>query len=559
MYTAKKHKAILNQFRCGSTLKYGRTGLTFVVLLSLSLILTGIRPVHAWNFGINASPDTRYAFPGQTVTYNVAVSLLTGPAEVVQLMVSPMTVDLLGFSFWFSPSSSGTPPFTRTLYVTVSSSKAPGTYSIPVTGFNVHVGWRPDGVTLVVLPSSPTTDWALSNPTMNPVSPKVGDPTTFSVLLSTLSTNRPYPQSVRIGAIFDGVFLGTVTVSYPGPTGYPALLTTASIPWTAKEGYHTMVLIVDPSPYSYDDPNRYNNQVSMSFSVSAAPPPFDFSVSASPPAQKVTAGETTSYMIVVSLVSSTSQPVTLSLVGLPSGATYLFNPLSSSPTFQSTLGVTTTNSALAGIYTLTLTASGGGVTRTTNLSLEIEPAPVEDFTIIISPPSSEIAQGSDATFVVTINSIAGFKSAVDLSALGMPTEATPTFSLSKLTPGGSCILTMKTTRNTPIGTYAITITATGAGKVHDATVGLTIKQGPPPSLFEILAQYSLILVVSLIVLAVLVMILFRRRGKPSSKPAPPPTPASTPKTPSAFCASCGSKIPDDAEFCPKCGAKKVAA
>jgi len=102
-----------------------------VALLSLFLVLQSSGPVYAWNFSVNVEPEVRYAFPGQTVSYTVYVGLVTGPAAVVNLLVSPYSIELNGLSFSFSPSSSGTPPFTRTLYVTVSTGKAAGTYTIP--------------------------------------------------------------------------------------------------------------------------------------------------------------------------------------------------------------------------------------------------------------------------------------------------------------------------------------------------------------------------------------------------------------------------------------------
>lgn len=527
--------------------------MALMALLTCFLALASITPVYAWNFSVNAEPEIKYAFPGQTVTYTVSVSLLAGPAEVVQLLVSPMTIQLQGLTFWFSPTASGTPPLARTLYVSVSSSKAPGSYTIPVAGFNVHVGFRSDNVQLVVLASAASTDWVLSNPTMNPASPKVGDPTTFSVILRSFSTNRPYPQTVRIGAILDSAFLGYGTVSYPGPTGFPMSVSLAT-PWVAAEGSHTLIWAADPSPYSYEDPNRYNNEVSMSFTVSAAPPPFDFSVSVSPSIQKVTAGESASYVIVVSLVSGTGQPVSLSLVGLPSGATHFFNPPSSNPTFQSTLEVGTTKTTAQGSYTLSLTVSGGGVTKTASLILEVEAAPEEDFTIIVAPTSSEIEQGEVATHIVTINSIAGFKSTVDLSASGLPDGATATFSTTKITPGGSSTLTIKTSKKTPAGSYAITVAGSGAGKTHDATVALTIKEGKPPSFLETLGEYSLLIIVILVVLVVVMAVfaLWRRQPRPSPAPSP------TVKPLGVFCVSCGSTIPNDAQFCPKCGTKKVS-
>lgn len=542
--------------------------------------------MYAWNFTVNAEPETRSAFPGQTVTYTVFVGLVTGPAAVVQLLVSPWTIELQGLSFWFDPSASGTPPFTRTLYATISSGKAPGTYTIPVAGFHPSVGWRTDNVQLVVLPTAPITDWALSNPTMNPSSPKVGDSTTFSAILRALSTNRPYPQSVRVAALLDGIPLGSGMLTYPGPTGV-LMTVTLTTPWAATEGHHTILWVADPSPYSYQDPYRYNNEASLSFTVSAAPPPFDFSISASPPTQMVTAGESTSYVIVVTLVSGTGQPVSLSLAGLPSGATRSFNPPSSTPTFQSTLDIYTTKTTKAGTYTLTLTASGGGVTKTAGLTLEIEPAPEEDFSIVVAPTSSEIEQGEVTTHTVSINAIAGFTAAVDLSISGVPEGTTASFSQTKLLPGGTSTLTIKTSRKTPTRAHAITIVASGGGKTHDATVAMTVKEGKPPSILEMLAEYWLmvigILAALIVALIVFVAFLLRRReevgrlgvwerhitpfedqdleeealGGVDTTARLLLAPRARGRPSEAICVSCQERIPADATFCPKCGAKQA--
>lgn len=493
--------------------------IVLIALLSLLLVLQSSNLVYAWDFNVNAEPETRYAFPGQTVSYTVQVNLVVPPAGVVSLLVSPWTPQLDGLSFSFSPSASGTPPFSRTLYATVSSAKPPGTYTIPVAGFNAATGFRTDYVQLVVLAAAPITDWSLSSPAMNPPSPKIGDPTTFSVVLRALSTNQPYPQSVRVSAILDGTFLGSGTLSYPGPTGVP-MTVTLTTPWIATEGHHNMLWTADPSPYSYQDPYRYNNEAVLSFTVAAAPPPFDFSVSVSPPTQKITAGESTSYVIVVLLVSGAAQPVSLGLVGLPSGVTHTFNPISSNPTFQSTLEVTTTKTAKPGTYTLSLTASGGGVTKTASLTLEIEAAPEEDFTIMVTPASSEVEQGEATTYVITVNAVAGFKSAVDLSTSGVPAETVASFSQTKIMPGGTSVLTIKTSRKTPTGAHAITVVASGAGKTHDATIVLTVKQGKPPTIGETFAEYGLIIIVLLTVLVtvlVTIVAFLAMRRKPSTR------------------------------------------
>ena len=390
---------------------------------------------------------------------------------------------------------------------------------------------------------------------MKPSSPKIGDPTIFSVALTALSTNRPYPQSVRVVAVLDGTLLGSGTLSYPGPTG-ASMSVSLTTPWIATEGQHTMLWIADPSPYSYQDPYRYNNEATLSFTVAAAPPPFDFSISASPSTQKVTAGETTSYVIVVSLMSGTAQPVSLTLSGLPSGATHSFNPPSSSPTFQSTLEIRTGKTTAAGTYTLSLTASGGGVTKTASLTLEIEAAPVEDFNIVVAPTSSEIQQGEIATHTITVNAIAGFTAAVDLSVSGLPAEATASFSLTRITPGGTSALTIRTSRRTPTGAYAITVVASGGGKTHDATIALTVKEGKPPTFLEMLAEYGLavvgLLAALVVALIVIVAVLVLRRRPPAAPSVRPPSVQPS----EVFCMSCGAKMASDAMFCPKCGAKR---
>lgn len=511
-------------------------------------VIVGV-PSSAWGFSI--SPASRTISPGGTTSFTVSITGTSGGTSI-QLLQSP---PILGISVSFSTNNLPA-PYTSIMYVTVDSSKAAGSYPMQVYAHPAGTLFPgPDNkyqiVNVIVGATAPTvatTDWSLSNPTMNPVSVRVGDSATFSVALRSLSTDRPYPQSVRIEAVLDGTLLGGSTLSYAGPTGTLATVTLTT-PWTAREGSHTIVWTVDPAPYQYNDPNRYNNQASMSFSVSATPPSFDFSISVSPPTQEVSAGKSTSYLITISLAAGAAQPVTLSLAGLPSGVTYSLNPLSSNPTFQSTLEVQAPASAEPGTYDLTLTGSGGGVTKIVALGLEIQAPEEEDFIIIVTPGSSTIEQGEIVTQIVRINAVAGFKSAVTLSASGLPAGVTASFSQSSLTPDSTSTLTLRTSKGTPAGAHAITILASGGGKTHDTTVTLNVKE-KTLSAFDIISENSLIIAGLLAALIIALAALATR------KPRAPPTPPSAPKKPTTFCTSCGSAIPDDSEFCPKCGTKK---
>src|SRR5204862_2540212 len=89
----------------------------------------------------------------------------------------------------------------------------------------------------------------------------------------------------------------------------------------------------------------------------------DFSLSASPSSRTVTQGGSTSYSVTISPVGGFTGPVSLSVSGLPSGATGSFTP--NPATASSTLSVTTSTSTPIGAYTLTTTGVRGSLTHST--------------------------------------------------------------------------------------------------------------------------------------------------------------------------------------------------
>jgi hypothetical protein len=104
----------------------------------------------------------------------------------------------------------------------------------------------------------------------------------------------------------------------------------------------------------------------------AAPPPPsspDFSLSASPSTQSVIRGAATSYTVAVTPMNGFTDPVTLSVAGLPTGATASF---SSNPTpTTSTLTIYTTATTKTGTFALSITGTAGTLTHTTTVTLQI--------------------------------------------------------------------------------------------------------------------------------------------------------------------------------------------
>lgn len=109
----------------------------------------------------------------------------------------------------------------------------------------------------------------------------------------------------------------------------------------------------------------------VSLSVSTTP---DFSIAVSPTSQVVVAGSSGTYNLTLASQNGYVNTVTLSISGLPAGATASFVPQSLIPTGTSTLTVSTASTTPVGTSTLTLTGSDGTLTHSSTVSLDVSSA-----------------------------------------------------------------------------------------------------------------------------------------------------------------------------------------
>ena len=195
----------------------------------------------------------------------------------------------------------------------------------------------------------------------------------------------------------------------------------------------------------------------------------DFTLSASPSSGTATQGASTSYSVTISPTGGFPGQVTLSVSGLPSGATGSFAP--NPATAASTLSVQTSPSTPTGAYTLTITGVSGTLTHTTTVTLVVTQPP--DFTLTASPPKQEVGLiNRSATYQVTIIPTGGFTSQVTLSVSGLPSGATGSFTPNPAT--ASSTLTVTTSLLTNPGTYTLTITGVSGNLTHTTTVELGV-------------------------------------------------------------------------------------
>ena len=212
--------------------------------------------------------------------------------------------------------------------------------------------------------------------------------------------------------------------------------------------------------------------------VQAAPTP-DFSIAATPSGQTVIQGASTIYTATVTPSNGFTGTVTFSVSGVPSGGSGSFNPTSVTTSGNSTLTVTTSTTTPAGSYPLTITGASGSLSRTTSVTLVVQAAPKPDFSLSVSPSSQTVIRGAGTSYTVNITPSGGFTGGVTLSASGLPSGATASFSPSSATSSSTMSVTASST--TPAGTYVLTITGVNGSMTHTTTVTLVVQAaGPPP-------------------------------------------------------------------------------
>jgi hypothetical protein len=206
----------------------------------------------------------------------------------------------------------------------------------------------------------------------------------------------------------------------------------------------------------------------------------DFSLSTSPTSLSVTQGTSGSATISTASSGGFNSAISLSASGLPAGVTASFSPASiAAPgNGNSTLTFSANSTATTGTANVTITASGGGVMHTTTVALTINAAASPNFTVTASPASLSVTQGGSGNTTISTTVSGGFNSAVSLSASGLPTGVTASFSPASIAApgGGSSTLTFTASSTATIGTSNVTVTASGGGVTHTTTVALTIPQ-----------------------------------------------------------------------------------
>jgi len=201
-------------------------------------------------------------------------------------------------------------------------------------------------------------DFSLSvSPSQQSVAP--GGSTSYTVTVSLVSGAA---QSVALS--LSGAPSG-VSGSFNPTSGTPTFSSTLSVTAASSASSGTVTMTITGGG------GGATHTATVTLTVSQAA---DFRIDVSPPSQAALQGQTVSYAVNVAGLNGFNSQVSLAVSGYPSGADGVFSAPSGTPDFASTLTVTVPSSSPTGSFTLTITGSGGGISRVANVVLAINPS-----------------------------------------------------------------------------------------------------------------------------------------------------------------------------------------
>lgn len=446
--------------------------------------------VNPQNFQLTVTPASLTFSQGSSATATVVVASLNGFSSPTSLSISGLPSGVTGV---FSPSTV-TPPAggsaTSTLTLTASPTATSGIFQVNILGTSGSQSQMAQLTLNITVIQQPDFSISVSPSSVNAIQGGAGGGTTVTIgSINNFSSST----SFSISGVPTGVTATFSPSSVTPPAGGNAS-STLTLSASAAAALGTFNLTITGTSSS---PGITHN-TTLTLTVSPPPPP-DFSLSASPSSLAVSQGNSATSTVKVASINGFNSATNLAVSGAPTGVSVSLSPSSVTPpansSASSTLSVSVSSSASTGSFTLTITGSSGTLTHTLNIGLTISspPPPPPDFSLSLSPSSVTLMPSGSASTTVTVGSIGGFTDTVSLSATGLPSGVSASFSPTSVTPpsGGSASssLTLTASSSAVAGTYTVTIHGIAGNSSHTVTLTLTI--GSPADFTVSVAPQSL--------------------------------------------------------------------
>jgi hypothetical protein len=170
---------------------------------------------------------------------------------------------------------------------------------------------------------------------------------------------------------FNG-YSGTVNLSVSGcPTGATCSVNPTSLTLPPAGNSTLTVQTSSSTPTGNYTVTVTGNDGSVTHTTSVTVAVSSFTVTATPASQTVKKGASTTYTAKVAAVNGFNGVVTLSVSGLPSGATATFNPTMVTGSGNSTMTVSTTKKTTVGTFSLMIKGASGSIAKSATVSLKV--------------------------------------------------------------------------------------------------------------------------------------------------------------------------------------------
>jgi subtilisin family serine protease len=304
---------------------------------------------------------------------------------------------------------------------------------------------------------------------------------TLSSSATTLTVPRSKSAAVTVSSTGTSGFSSAVALAVTGlPSGATATFSPTSVAGTASS---TLTVTASSSTaygsYPLTVKGTSGNLVRTTPLTLFVPAP-DYTLKLSNTAATAAQGDKPTTSISLTNTNGFAGTVSLAVSGAPAGVTTSLSSTSISGTRTSTLTMTTTSTTAPGTYPITITGTSGSLVHTAVYTLTVAQA-IPDFTLVSGTTSTSVrySRGSTIAYKLTVTPKFGFKGAVAMSASGMPSTATGSWSPATVSVTSTSAVystyTLVVPANSPVGTYTVTFTGTATnGTAHTATAKITI-------------------------------------------------------------------------------------
>jgi hypothetical protein len=303
----------------------------------------------------------------------------------------------------------------------------------------------------------------------------------------TIQSSQTTATIVRGGTITVPVtltrtnFNGTVTLTAEGlPTGVTVTFNPTNLTGTGTAGT-TSTATITASNTATTGTSNITFKVSGT-GVAAATSPIALTVNA-PAGITLLSGSTTalaaqgssaSVPIIITRNGDFTGAVNLVAEGLPSGVTATFAPSTiASGARVTTLTFNAASNATAGPATITIRATGAGITeQTQTLNFTVNSSTTAGFGVSATPAAILVTAGQSASTALSLSRQASFAGNVQFTLEGAPVGVTATIAPNPVT-ANTANVNIVTTAATAPGVYQLTLRGTSTGAA-DRTVGITL-------------------------------------------------------------------------------------